>query len=98
MSKKYQSSQHMKSFILINQCMKLMMLYVLNKTYISDKDRIKLSQNHNLKNDDEMFDLFSDLPEALSNNFYLPYKCNYKAKHSILLPVFQIMKVILIKC
>ncbi len=58
------------------------LICIKNKTYISDKDRIKLSQNHNLKNDDEMFDLFSDLPEALSNNFYLPYKCNYKAKHS----------------
>ena len=58
------------------------LLCIKNKTYISDKDRIKLSKNHNLKNNDEMFDLFSDLPEALSNNFYLPYKCNYKANNS----------------
>ena len=58
------------------------LLCIKNKTYVSDKDRIKLSNHHNLKNDNEMFDLFSDLPEALSNNFYLPYKCNYKANYS----------------
>ena len=58
------------------------LLCIKNKTYVNDKDRFKLSKHHNLKNDDEMFDLFSDLPEALLNNFYLPYKCNYKANNS----------------
>ena len=58
------------------------LLCIKNKSYINDKERIKLSNNHNLKSDQEMFDLFSDLPEALSNNFYLPYKCNFKANNS----------------
>ncbi len=58
------------------------LLCIKNKTYINDKDRLKLSSNHNFKNNEEMMALFSDLPEALSNNFYLPYKCNFKANSS----------------
>ena len=58
------------------------LLCIKNKTYINDRDRIKLSINHNYKGDNEMMDLFSDLPEALLNNFYLPFKCNYKATNS----------------
>ena len=58
------------------------LLCIKNKTYINDKNRLKLSTNHNLKSDKEMLELFSDLPEALSNNFYLPFKCNYKANTS----------------
>ena len=58
------------------------LLCIKNKTYINDKDRFKLSKNHNFKSDKEMFDLFSDLPEALQNNFYLPYKCHFKANNS----------------
>ncbi len=58
------------------------LLCIKNKTYINDKDRIRLSKNHNLKSDKEMFDLFSDLPEALLNNYYLPFKCNFKANNS----------------
>ncbi len=58
------------------------LLCIKNKTYINDKDRLKLSNDHYFKTDKEMFDLFSDLPEALYNNFYLPYKCSFKANNS----------------
>ena len=58
------------------------LLCIKNKSYIDDKERIKISNNHYLKTDKEMFDLFSDLPEALLNNFHLPFKCNFKAKNS----------------
>ena len=58
------------------------LLCIKNKSYISDKDRFKLSINHDLKSDNEMYDLFSDLPEALKNNFHLPFKCNFKANRS----------------
>ena len=58
------------------------LLCIKNKTYINDKQRFKLSNNHNLKSNEEMMDFFSDLPEALLNNFYLPYKCNFKANYS----------------
>ena len=55
---------------------------IKNKSYINDKNRLKLSSNHNLKTDTEMHKLFSDLPEALFNNYYLPYKCNFKSNCS----------------
>ena len=58
------------------------LLCIKNKTYVNDKQRLKLSNNHNLKSDKEMRDLFADLPEALTNNFYLPFKCNFKANNS----------------
>ena len=58
------------------------LICIKNKTYVNDKDRPKLSKNHNLKSDKEMLDLFADLPEALLNNYYLPYKCSFKANYS----------------
>ena len=58
------------------------LLCIKNKEYINDKQRFKLSTNHNFKSDVEMFKLFSDLPEALQNNYNLPYKCSFKANNS----------------
>ncbi len=52
------------------------------KTYINEKNRIKYSDNHYLKSHKDMIDLFSDLPEALENNFNLPYRCNFRPKFS----------------
>ncbi len=58
-----------------------------SKTYINDKSRPKLSSHHYFKNNDEMFELFYDLPEALENNFNLPLKCSYRpTKSKPLLP------------
>ena len=48
------------------------------KTYVNETNRNKFSNQHYLKSSDEMIDLFRDLPEALENNFNLPYKCNYR--------------------
>jgi DNA polymerase-3 subunit alpha len=52
------------------------------KTYINEKNRIKYSNQHYLKSNEEMSELFSDLPEALENNFNLPFKCNFKPEFS----------------
>ncbi len=49
-----------------------------NKTYVNEKNRIKYSSEHYLKNSKEMSDLFSDLPEALENNFNFPYRCSFR--------------------
>jgi DNA polymerase-3 subunit alpha len=49
-----------------------------NKTYVNDKNRVKYSPNHYLKNDSEMSDLFSDLPEALENNYNFPYRSSFR--------------------
>ena len=53
-----------------------------NKTYVNEKNRIKYSDQHYFKSDDEMSQLFSDLPEALENNFNLPFKCNFRPQLS----------------
>jgi len=53
-----------------------------SKTYVNEKNRIKYSNQHYLKSSEEMFLLFSDLPEALENNFNLPFRCNYRPQFS----------------
>ncbi len=53
-----------------------------NKSYISDSNRPKYSNQHYLKSDKEMELLFSDIPEALQNNYNLVYKINYRPKFS----------------
>ena len=53
-----------------------------NKTYINDKNRIKYSNEHYFKSDNEMSKLFIDLPEALKNNYNLPFRCNFRPQFS----------------
>ena len=48
------------------------------KTYINEKNRIKYSDQHYFKSHDEMKILFEDLPEALENNYFLPYRCSFR--------------------
>ncbi len=48
------------------------------KTYINDLKRLKLSNNHYLKSSEEMCEIFKDLPEALENNYNLPYRCDFR--------------------
>jgi DNA polymerase-3 subunit alpha len=52
------------------------------KTYVNEKNRIKYSNQHYFKSKEEMSELFSDLPEALENNFNLPFKCNFRPQFS----------------
>ena len=58
------------------------LICIKNKTYINEKDRVKFSNHHYLKNDSEMSDLFSDLPEALENNYNFPFRCSFKPSAS----------------
>ncbi|MDA9876885.1 DNA polymerase III subunit alpha [Candidatus Pelagibacter sp.] len=53
-----------------------------SKTYVNEKNRIKFSNQHYFKSNEEMSELFSDLPEALENNFNLPFKCNFRPQFS----------------
>ena len=52
------------------------------KTYINEKNRIRYSNQHYLKTHEEMSKLFSDLPEALENNYNLPIRCNFRPMFS----------------
>ncbi len=53
------------------------------KTYVNEKNRKKFSNQHYLKSSEEMFKIFSDLPEALENNINLPIRCSFKPKKSL---------------
>ncbi len=52
------------------------------KSYVNDSNRTKLTNQHYFKSSEEMIDLFSDLPEALENNYNLPYRCSFKPNFS----------------
>jgi len=53
-----------------------------SKTYVNEKNRIRYSNQHYFKSNEEMSTLFSDLPEALENNFNLPFRCNFRPQFS----------------
>jgi len=48
------------------------------KNYINDENRKRYSQEHYLKSDEELTNLFRDLPEALENNFQFPKRISLK--------------------
>ncbi len=52
------------------------------KSYIDDKNRFKLSNQHYLKQDMELKNLYSDIPEALENNYNFHLRFNFKPKKS----------------
>ena len=54
------------------------LICIKNKTYVSEKNRIKFTNQHYLKNNLEMLELFDDLPEALENNYNFPYRCSFR--------------------
>ena len=58
------------------------LICIKNKTYVNEKNRIRFSNQHYLKDNSEMLELFADLPEALENNFNFPFRCNYRPTFS----------------
>ncbi len=54
------------------------LICIKNKTYVNEKNRKKFSNQHYLKNNSEMIELFNDLPEALENNYNFPIRCSFR--------------------
>ena len=52
------------------------------KNFVDDNKRFKYSDQHYLKNNDELLQLYSDIPEALENNYNFHLRFNYKPKKS----------------
>ena len=52
------------------------------KTFVDDKNRFRLSDHHFLKNDNDIVKLYSDIPEALTNNYNFHLRFNFKPKKS----------------
>ena len=52
------------------------------KNFVDDKDRFRYSNQHYLKSQEELEKLYSDIPEALENNYNFPLRFNFKPKKS----------------
>ncbi len=53
-----------------------------NKTYVNEKNRLRFTDQHYLKTNSEMSELFADLPEALENNYNFPLRCSFRPTFS----------------
>ncbi|MDY8109514.1 DNA polymerase III subunit alpha [Fulvimarina sp. 2208YS6-2-32] len=62
------------------------LLAVASNRLVSHEDRRRLTRDHCLKSQDEMAELFADLPEALDNTLEIARRCNFRPKlrHPIL--------------
>jgi len=52
------------------------------KNFVSETNRVKYSDQHFLKNNEDLTELFKDIPEALENNYNFPLRFNFKPKKS----------------
>ena len=52
------------------------------KNFLEDKNRFKLSNQHYLKNSNDLKKLYADIPEALENNYNFHLRFNFKPKKS----------------
>ena len=67
------------------------LLCIGEKTYIDELNRKKFSNNHYIRSTEDLKKLYSDIPEALTNNFNFPYRFNYKLKKSQ--PILPTLKI-----
>jgi len=52
------------------------------KRFVDDNNRFKYSNQHYFKKNEELLKLYSDIPEALENNYNFHLRFNYKPKKS----------------
>ena len=52
------------------------------KSFVDDKNRFRYSNQHYLKSQEELEKLYSDIPEALENNYNIHLRFNFKPKKS----------------
>ena len=52
------------------------------KNFVDDKNRFKFSDQHYFKDHNEIIKLYSDIPEALENNYNFHLRFNFKLKKS----------------
>ena len=57
-------------------------LCIGEKTYVDEQNRKRYSDSHYFKNSVELSNLYSDIPEALENNYNFPYRFSFKLKKS----------------
>jgi DNA polymerase-3 subunit alpha len=52
------------------------------KLFVDDQNRFRYSNQHYIKKSEELEKLYSDIPEALENNYNFPLRFNFKPKKS----------------
>ena len=52
------------------------------KTFVDDKNRFRYNNHHYFKSQDELKKLYSDIPEALENNYNFHLRFNFKPNKS----------------
>jgi len=60
------------------------------KNFVDNPNRLKFSDQHFIKKNDDIIALFNDIPEALQNNYNFPYRFNFKPEKSA--PVLPTIK------
>jgi len=68
------------------------------KNFVDDANRVKFSNQHFFKKNEDLITLFNDIPEALENNYNFPYRFNFKPNKSApVLPTIQTKKSITVE-
>ena len=60
------------------------------KNFVDNPNRLKFSDQHFIKSNEDIQTLFKDIPEALENNYNFPFRFSFKPKKSI--PVLPTIK------
>jgi DNA polymerase-3 subunit alpha len=60
------------------------------KSFVDVQNRLKFSDQHFIKKNEDIVALFKDIPEALENNYNFPYRFSFKPKKSA--PVLPTIK------
>ncbi len=55
---------------------------IKNKTFLDEVNRKRYSNEHYIRNTKDLEKIYSDIPEALENNYNFPFRFNFKPKKS----------------
>ena len=58
------------------------LICIREKNFVDDKNRLRYNNQHYFKSEDDLRTLYSDIPEALENNYNFHLRFNFKPKKS----------------
>ena len=68
------------------------------KNFVENTNRFQYSNQHYFKKNEDLTQLFNDIPEALENNYNFPYRFDFKPKKSApVLPTIQTKENVTVK-
>ena len=60
----------------------MLLVCIKEKEFLDDKNRFRYSNQHYLKDTQELEKIYKDIPEALENNYNFPRRFNFKPNKS----------------